>query len=163
MKNNWKLFLILNVVELICFTMSFIVVLYWAIYPNSGLIIPFWALTLIILMFVIVYYNCLRNIFLTRAVLGERKDINVNQGMTRLLIILFSIVIFLLALGLIQGYENLRFGLNPYVLTHLLSYIFQTLAVISGVYILYHQSNLSKLIAYTADTSIKKSIDDIGL
>ena len=162
MKRKWTTFLILNIFELAAFTISLCTELYLSTRPFGNINIPLWGLILIVSMYSIVLYNSLRNTSLSKAIIHNKKDASSNQNVTRLITVLFSLVILLLAYGLFQGYETLIMRLSWYTFFRKIAYLFQAITVINGAYIVYHQGTLSKLVETNSISSINNSIEEIG-
>ena len=162
MKRRWAIFLILNIFELAAFTISLSIELYVSTMPFNNINIPLWGLILIISMYSIVLYNSLRNTSLSKAIIHNKKDVSSNKTVTRVITVLFSLVILLLAYGLFQGYESLIMRLNWYTFFRKIAYLCQAITVINGAYIVYHQGTLCKLVETNSISNINNSIEEIG-
>ena len=162
MKKKWTTFLILNIFELVAFTVSLSIELYLSTRPFGNINIPLWGLILIISMYSIVLYNSLRNTSLSKAIIHNKKDVSSNKTVTRVITVLFSLVILLLAYGLFQGYESLIMRLNWYTFFRKIAYLCQAITVINGAYIVYHQGTLCKLVETNSISNINNSIEEIG-
>ena len=162
MKRKWTTFLILNIFELAAFTVSLSIEFYLSTWPFGNINIPLWGLILVISMYSIVLYNSLRNTSLSKAIIHNKKDVSSNKTVTRVITVLFSLVILLLAYGLFEGYESLIMRLNWYTFFRKIAYLCQAITVINGAYIVYHQGTLCKLVETNSISNINNSIEEIG-
>lgn len=162
MKARWKIFLYINILVIASFSASLLLELLQLFLSRAILNTPLMAILFIAGFSAITFFNCGRNISLCRVITHNKRDITINTVHTRNLTALFSIVIILLGYGLIRGSNSFRFSFYTRNILNIAAYCFQAIAVLSGIYTVFQQSTLSKLVAGILDREINNSIEEIG-
>jgi hypothetical protein len=162
MEVKLRKFILLNIIVILTFAIPFVILFYTTRSNWQNIIFEIWDLLVLIVIVLIFLSNCFRNILFTKGALSHKSIPKIKENVTRVFTVLFSIIIFLLAYGLFEGYQNLRSPVTKYNIDQKISYLFQLITVIIGAYIAYNQNTLLKLITTSVQNKINKSIEEIG-